>query len=152
MSTDNRITEDLKDVIERNVDAYKGYEKAAEKVNNANLATAFQKQAQQRKQFAVELEAQTHVLGDDAQKKLENGTFESNLHRTWMDFKTAFSADNEEAVLEECIRGEKEALEEYNELINNHSLTSSSYELISNQRNVVQTCLNELKSMERIVD
>lgn len=152
MSTDNNFNNNIKDVIERNIDACQGYEKAAEKVKNPQLSNAFRNQARQRKDFAMSLEAQTNVLGADARQKIENGSFEGNLHRTWMDIKTAFSSDKDEAVLEECIRGEKEALEEYDELLKESVLSSESHNLINSQRQTVQNCLNELERMEELVD
>ncbi|MGB3468629.1 MAG: PA2169 family four-helix-bundle protein [Cyclobacteriaceae bacterium] len=152
MNTDNNLNNNIKDVIERNIDACKGYEKAAEKVSNPQLSNAFREQAKQRKDFALSLEAQANVLGSEARERVENGTFEGNLHRTWMDVKTAFSSDKDEAVLEECIRGEKEALNEYNELLNESTLTGQSYDLINSQRQTVQSCVNELERMEELVD
>lgn len=151
---DNRkeYESEIKDVIERNVDAYKGYAKAADKVKNPKLASTFQNQANQRKQFALELESSAHVLGDDARNKIENGTFEGNLHRTWMDIKTAFSTDKDESIVEECIRGEKEALDEYNELLDKSYISGNLNSLIVKQRETVQQCISDLRQIERVLD
>ncbi len=145
---EKKINDNLKDVIERNFDAYKGYEKAAEKVNNPQLASAFRDQSIQRKKFALELETEANILGAEAREKMEDGTFEGTLHRGWMDVKTAFSANKDEAVLEECLRGEKDSLENYNELIGQTNFAGASHSLITKQRDTVQACINDLTLLE----
>ena len=55
MTTD-KFKAELKDVIERNIDAAKGFEKAAELVRNKNIAGSFERQATLHKNFALELE------------------------------------------------------------------------------------------------
>jgi uncharacterized protein (TIGR02284 family) len=144
--------DDLKDVIKRNVDAMKGYEKAADKVKNSELKNAFQKEAAQRRQFAMDLQNNTHVLEDDAVSKIEDGSFKGNLHRTWMDVKAAFSTDKEEEIVEECIRGERSALEDYDDLLQEKEIVSPERDLIREQRNRVEECIHELERLENVLD
>jgi uncharacterized protein (TIGR02284 family) len=151
MLTEN-VKENLKDVIERNIDACKGYEKAAEKVENYQLAEKFRSQAAQRKKFAVELESAAHVLGPGSLDKIEEGSIEANLHRTWMDVKSIFSTDNEESMLEECIRGEKESLEEYDELIQSGLLTTELSTVVQKQRGTIQETIHDLQQLENQFD
>ena len=146
------VRENIKDVIERNVDACKGYEKAAEKVNNHLLTDAFRQQAAQRKQFALELESTANVLGPDLADKIEDGTFEGSLHRTWMDIKSVFSSDNAESMVEECIRGEKESLDEYDELIRSGVLTSDLSNVVQKQRSTIQQNIQNLQRLEEQLD
>lgn len=40
----------------------------------------------------------------------DEGSFTGTMHRVWMDVKALFSADNDESMLEEAIRGEKRLL------------------------------------------
>ncbi len=144
--------DDLKDVIKRNVDAMKGYEKAADKVNNTELENAFRKEARQRREFALNLQNSTHVLEDNSARKIEEGSFKGNLHRTWMDVKAAFSTDKEEEIVEECIRGEKSALEDYDDLLKEKEIVGPERDLIREQRNRVQECISELKRIEEVLD
>ena len=145
----SNINDNLKDVIERNIDACHGYEKAAEKVHNPRLASTFRDQANQRRQFANELQSIANIQGATSEA---SGTFEASLHRTWMDIKTALSSDKDEAVLEECIRGEKEALDEYNELVNDASLPRGTSQLIDKQRDTVRHCILDLQRLEDKMD
>jgi len=144
---------DLKDVVERNVDAFKGYEKAADKVKNPQLASAFRNQATQRKQFAYELASTANVYEDESTlRKIEDGSFEGNLHRTWMDIKSAFSTDKDESIVEECIRGEKEALDEYEDLTREGTLPGDIGQRIVQQQETVRQNIRELEQLESRLD
>ena len=151
-----KVNDEIKDVIERNIDAYKGYNKAADKVRNPQLAEAFRQEAQQRRTFAAQLENATHAYQNaynkDINEVAEDGSFEGNLHRTWMDIKTAFSSDKDESVVEECIRGEKNALEEYDELLNKQRVTPDSQGLIRSQREEVRNAISKLEQLETRLD
>lgn len=144
--------DDLKDVIQRNVDAMKGYEKAADKVDNTALKNTFRKEASQRRQFASELQNSTHVLGDKNLEDLDDSSFKSDMHRTWMDVKSAFSSDKEEEIVEECIRGERAALEDYDDLLEEKEISGPERDLIRSQRNHVHECISDLKQLERQLD
>ncbi|MCX2744108.1 PA2169 family four-helix-bundle protein [Mangrovivirga sp. M17] len=147
MDTANYESE-IKDVIERNVDAYRGYEKAAEKVKDPNLESVFHQQASQRKQFAYELASTAHVYDDEPTvKQIQDGSFEGNLHRTWMDIKAAFSSDNDEKIVEECIRGEKSALDEYED-ITSHGLPHELENKIHEQERTIRECISDLERIE----
>lgn len=154
MDTTKDIKKDLKHVIVRNIDAKKGYEKAADKVRNPSLENAFRQQATQRFEFASELENNANVFGsrDLRNLDLDDSSFKGDMHRTWMDVKTAFSSDKDEAIVEECIRGEKAALEDYNELLRDNAIASPAREAITRQRDTVQQCINELTTLERQLD
>lgn len=65
MDTVKNLSKALRDAIERNVAAKKGYAEAADKVNGPTLKAAFRKQAAQRMQFAVELQNATNMLSVD---------------------------------------------------------------------------------------
>jgi uncharacterized protein (TIGR02284 family) len=50
-----------------------------------------------------------------------------------MDVKALFAADNDEAMLEEAIRGEKAALEEYQDALKEQDLPRSVFTLLTSQ-------------------
>ena len=54
-------------------------------------------------------------------------------------------------MLEEINRGEKAAIEEYNEIISENEIPASTKELLIEQRNAIQTALNNIKRFEPIV-
>lgn len=144
--------DDLKDVIKRNLDAVKGYEKVADKVQHADLARAFREQASQRRKFALELQNETHVFDDSQIKEINDGSFKGDLHRTWIDLKTALSGDKDEALVEEVIRGEKASLEDYDDLLQDKEVTGPERNLIMAQRDTVKACIDDLKRIEEALD
>ena len=53
-------------------------------------------------------------------------------------------------MLEEAIRGEKAAVEEYQEIINDTSLPSSTKAILVSQKNKIENGLQNIKSLENI--
>ncbi|MBQ0768339.1 MAG: PA2169 family four-helix-bundle protein, partial [Bizionia sp.] len=81
----------------------------------------------------------------------DSGSFKGTMHRNWMTLKSTFSGNNEEAVLEEAIRGEKASLEEYDALITEKNLPPTIDAMILKHRNAIQAALNTDKLNEDIV-
>ena len=80
-----------------------------------------------------------------------DGSFTGTLHRAWMDVKAFFSGDNDESMLEEAIRGDKAAVEEYEEVLNESQLPSNVALVIREQLVKIRTDLNKVKSMEDLI-
>ena len=51
-------------------------------------------------------------------------------------------------MLEEAIRGEKSAIEEYNEIINDTTLPASTKSVLTKHRDNIQNALNKVHNME----
>lgn len=64
--------------------------------------------------------------------------------------QSTFTSDNEESMLEEAIRGEKAAVEEYDTIIADMTLPPSTNSLLTKHRDNVQTALNKVSAMESI--
>ena len=114
MKTRQELASELNDVLERNYDAVNGYKDAARDVENVALKKYFTEQAIERVRFGQEIREEIILLG---QKPVEEGSTMGLLHRTWMNFKTNLTHDNEKEVCEECIKGENAAVEEYDKLL-----------------------------------
>lgn len=74
----------------------------------------FEEQARQRYDFRYELKREIKAFGQSPDK---GGSTKGTLHRNWMNLKGFFSANNEEAMLEEVERGEKVAIDTYNDIL-----------------------------------
>lgn len=98
------LAEQLDEVLKKNIDAQKGYAKASENAESTYLQDFFLRKSNERKSFNDELRTALRT----AYGTIENeGSLKGTLHRTWMDIKNMFSADSDEAMLEECLRGDK---------------------------------------------
>ncbi|RMB58501.1 PA2169 family four-helix-bundle protein [Dokdonia sinensis] len=145
MSYTEKVSNRLNDLLTKNYDAEAGYKQAAEKVSNPKLKNFFNQRAKERYDFGHELKSEIKSFGQEPEK---GTSFTGDAHRTWIDIKTAFSSDKDEAVLEEAIRGEKAAVAEYNEVLSETSLPPSTANLITKERDSVQNALNNVKSLE----
>ncbi|MFD0977554.1 ferritin-like domain-containing protein [Salinimicrobium gaetbulicola] len=149
MSHSNDVTEKLNELLEKNYDAEKGFQNAADDVKNERLKAFFGDKARQRYDFGHELKAEISKFGGTPDK---GTSVKGDVHRAWMDLKSALTSDKEEEVLEEAIRGEKAALEEYNEAINEKELPPSTANLLIKQRNAIERTLQEVKGLEEAFD
>lgn len=144
----NTFSKNINELIEKNNDAYKGFNKAADKAENHQLKTFLSKQSSQRKQFAQELTNELRTADPDF-KADDDGSVTGSLHRTWMDVKSALSGDNDEAILEECLRGEKAARDEYKEALEeNHTLPTNLQSTLRQQLSEIKDTLNRVSRLE----
>ena len=139
------VAEKLNDLLEKTYDAEKGYKKAAENTDNLNLRTFFVRKSNQRKDFGHALKTEIAQFGEEPEK---GGSATGAVHRAWMDTKAFFSSDEAEAMLEESIRGEKAAVDEYEDVLNDTNLPSSTATVLTQQLNAIKNDLNEIKRLE----
>ncbi|QCX01967.1 PA2169 family four-helix-bundle protein [Aggregatimonas sangjinii] len=137
----------LNDLLEKTYDAEKGFKKAAENTDNTPLKEFFQKKAQERYDFGHDLKSEIKSFGQEVDK---GGSLTGAAHRTWMDVKALFSADDAESMLEEAIRGEKAAVEEYDDILGETSLPSTTASLLKTQKSHIENGLNTIKRLEDI--
>ena len=137
----------LNKLLEKTYDAEKGYQKAAENTENVVLKTFFNKKSKQRYNFGHELKDEITSFGQKIEKK---GSIAGAAHRTWMDFKALISSNDSEAMIEEAIRGEKSSIEEYNDVLSETSLPTSTATLLKKQKNQIELDLSTEKIMEKI--
>ncbi|MFS4446495.1 ferritin-like domain-containing protein [Maribacter sp. 2307UL18-2] len=135
----------LNNILEKTYDAEKGYEKAAENTENPALKNFFQRKKQERYDFGHELKTEIKKFGEEVDK---GGSVTGAVHRAWMDTKAFFSADDAESMLEESIRGEKAAVEEYQDVLKDTALPPSTATLLTQQMNKIKADLNQIKRLE----
>ena len=149
MENRDRTIEELNDILAKNYDGLAGYRKAAEKSKNTFLMGYFNRRVNERKIFIDELTSEVRALGGEP---TDDGTIQGTAHRMWLNLKAGFSDDNSEELLEECITGEKNALEEYDDLLEENYVPASTRTLLNKQKRMIQKALMELERQEEIVD
>ena len=137
----------LNDLLEKTYDAEKGFKKAAEITDHNDLKGYFQRKSQQRYDFGHALKSEIESFGQEVDA---GDSLTSKAHRTWMDVKALFSSDNEEAMLEEAIRGEKTSLDEYEDVLKETALPISTETLLMKQKVAIEQSLSTIKRMEDI--
>lgn len=148
MKYSEQISNKLNELLIKNYDAEKGYLNAANNIDSDRLKLYFKRRASERSDFAKEL--RTEIIQYEEEPK-DSGSFKGTMHRNWMSLKSTFSSNNEEAILEEAIKGEKASLEEYNELLKERDLPPSIDSILIKHKNAIQSAINTVKMKEELV-
>lgn len=139
------ISNKLNALLEKNYDAEKGFKKAAENTDHTFLKRYFERKSKERHNFGYELNNEIRSFGERSE---ESGSLTGVAHRAWMDIKAIFSQDSDESMLEEAIRGEKAALQEYKDVLNETSLPISTHTILLKQQDSIESDLNTIKRLE----
>eukprot|EP00389_Voromonas_pontica_P016632 GDKH01026008.1.p1 GENE.GDKH01026008.1~~GDKH01026008.1.p1 ORF type:complete len:158 (+),score=16.61 GDKH01026008.1:61-534(+) len=141
----DKLVNNLQELLEKNYDAEKGFSKAMKDAKNPRLKTFLQQQAAQRSRFTNELSQTIRNLNEQPK---ESGSLTGDLHRTWIDIKSAVSGNEDEAVLEECIRGEKASWEEYSKKLKNENFPPNISDVVQRQASEIHNTLSRVKTLE----
>ncbi len=108
---DNKdVISTLNDLIETSKDGEKGFRECAEDIKRTDLKALFLDRAQGCAVAASELQALVRSLGGDPET---SGSLGGDLHRRWVDLKAMITGKDDEAILNECERGEDVAMKSY---------------------------------------
>jgi uncharacterized protein (TIGR02284 family) len=143
------LVHNLNDLLEKNYDAEKGFRNAMDDSKNPQLKQFLKKQALQKNQFVTELENLVRSLNEEPKEK---GSTKGDLHRTWMDIKTALSSNKDEAVLEECIRGEKASEKEYEKNLEDYKYPPEISKILNKHLSEIRITIAKVKSLEDLAD
>ena len=142
---DNKdIVNELNDLIEMCKDGQKGYQQAAENVDDH---TMFNRSAKERGQAAAELQQEVTRLGAQPET---SGSTAGQLHRTWIDLKSAIgvsdTAERRQRILKECVRGETSAKERFEEALKK-GLPNNVRDTVERQYEQVTASLRAMSDM-----
>ena len=141
----NQLVNNLQELLEQNYDAEDDYKKALKKIEDGTLRSFLKEKAVQHNHYSTELEK---VLRSLNERPKEKGSTKGTFFRAWMDIKTALSFDKDEAVLEECIRGEKEAMKEYEEKLKKHKFPPTIEAVLQKQLSEIRVTVAEIQTLE----
>lgn len=144
MNNREKIVSQLNNILEISHDAEKGYQKASENVESEKLKSFFNEKFKERNDFSYRLKIEINTFWKEAK---ETGSIPGKLHRAWMDTKAFFTADNEEAMVNEAIAGEEIAINFYNTVLEETKLPASTKALLVEQKNSIQDGLRVLKNI-----
>jgi uncharacterized protein (TIGR02284 family) len=133
----------LNGLIETCKDGQQGFTTAAEGIERSDLKSLFFEFAQQRSQFAGELQSLVQSLGGDPEN---SGSVAGALHRGWIDIKSAVMGRDESAILNECERGEDAAKNAYKSALE-ENLPANVLETVQTQYTAVQSAHDRIKAL-----
>lgn len=144
------IITQINHLLIRNIDAEKGYAEAIGKVSDPELKSFMVSQAKQRATFIEELTEMVRTIGGVPNTDTSLG---SDVHRMWMDLRSIFSqninpAHTNQIIKEECLRGEKAAIKEYNKVLEVTNLAPSARKLLQQQQDRIMAAYQFLEHFE----
>lgn len=147
--TNKDVISVLNELIEYSKDGEKGFKTSAEDVKNPELKTYFLQRAGECGSAASELQHQVRALGGDPETST---SVSGDLHRTWVNIKSALTGKDEEAVLNEVERGEDHALKAYKDALEKlgklHMVPGNEvYAIVERQYHGVQRNHDQVKAL-----
>lgn len=141
------LVDNLQELLQKNYDAEKGFKKALEDCNHQNLKGFLKHQAVKRNRFATEIDK---IIRDLDEKPNESGSATGSAHRTWIDVKNAFTGKGDEAILEECLRGDKASIDEYEEKLKKNDFPAKIESVLNKQLDEIKETRTKVKSLENL--
>ena len=150
MKYSDKISNKLNDLLTLTYDAKRGFNLAADKVDNSAIEKFLRDKAHQRETFAKELRSEILTYGNLPE---DSGSIKGDFHRAWMTFLSTVSPKEEEKMLDEVERGEKKILTTYKDILENKEwiLPNSTRDLLNKQRGAIEKALQTSRMYEEIV-
>lgn len=135
----------LNQLIQTCKDGENGFRTAAESVEDSNLRHLLESYAQQRAEFAADLQLEVRRLAEDP---LDTGHAAAALHRSWLDIKSGLTGRDEATVIAECELGEDVAVRAYQKALDSE-LPSDLRMIVERQFVEVKEAHVHIRSLER---
>ena len=142
----------LNSLITINNDRIEGYETASKQTDEFDLKTMFGQFISTSQKCKQELVTEVQALGGEV---AEGTKTSGKFFRAWMDVKAALTGKDRKAILSSCEYGEGEALDTYDEVLENdlEHLTAEQQTLIIAQELLLEADYNRVKTLrDALVD
>ncbi len=146
MSNDD-IIDTLNDLIETSKDGELGFSACAKHVSSTDLQQLFSTRATDCRAAASELQT---MVSDYGGKPETDGSTTGALHRGWVAVRGSLAGYSDEAMLEECERGEDAALGRYRAALRDEDLPEAVRAVIARQQLGVQANHDQIKRLRDI--
>lgn len=155
VNRNDKASRAINDLVETCKDGMKGYETAAESVDNPQIKAELSRFSQQRAQFANELETQARQVGISSQDQstIEGAALDvaGAVHRGWINLKSAVTGHDSKAVLNECENGDAAALKTYEEALTVENLPYNIKSVIEKQHSQILEAKNKITALKQTV-
>ena len=142
MSNDD-IVDTLNDLIETCKDGEFGFEACAKHTQSSELRTLFQQRAAECRTAAAELQPYVVQYGGKAD---QGGSASGALHRGWVAVRGSLVGFSDQAMLDECERGEDAAMARYRKALK-QELPEPLLALVQRQQLGVQRNHDQIKAL-----
>ena len=143
----NDVISTLNDLIETCKDGEQGFRTCAEDIKDAQMKSFFTTRAQSCAEAAAELQQEVRSLGGNPET---SSSIAGALHRRWVDIKGLVTGKDDEAILNECERGEDVAKRSYETALGK-SLPANIKTIVERQYNGVLKNHDQVKALRNQV-
>ena len=143
-NTNDDIVETLNDLIATSLDGELGFTACAERVQSSELRRLFTQRAAECKQAAEELAPYVVQYGGEPDS---SGTTSGSLHRGWVALRGSLAGYTDQAMLDECERGEDAALARYRAALREGTLPEPQRALVASQQLGVKANNDQIKRL-----
>jgi uncharacterized protein (TIGR02284 family) len=139
----------LNDLIETCKDGEEGFRTCAEDIKDTQMKSFFTSRAQSCAEAAAELQQEVRTLGGSPENR---SSISGALHRRWVDIKGVITGKDDEAILNECERGEDVAKRNYAKALekalpaNIKSIVERQYQGVLKNHDQVKAMRNEARA------
>ena len=133
-------------LITINNDRIEGYETASKETEEYDLKTLFTQFISTSQQCKRELVSEVNRLGGE---EAEGTKISGKFFRMWMDVKAALTGKNRKAILDSCEYGEDEALDTYEDVLENDldQLSAEQQTMIIAQKSLLKADHDHVKAL-----
>jgi len=142
----NTQSEYLNDLLTRAYDAEQGFKVAAENAENEALKSWFEANSKQRLTFGHQIKSLLKDLGVEPDK---GASVSGKVHQAFMKVRAAITGTPDAALIEECQRGEKGALDDYQDALTSVEFRTDARKVLEDQAQYVQTQLSALDTISK---
>ena len=139
----DEVVDTLNDLLESCRDGEYGFRECAEHAEAADLKSLFMRHADQCRTAGMELMDKIRQLGGDAD---EGGTTMGAMHRGWVSVRGTLAGYSDQAMLDECERGEDAALARYRKALK-QDLPQDIRSLVERQTEGTQRNHDQIKAL-----
>ncbi len=144
----NYESDKLNVLLKRNYDAERGYKEAAEEVSNEGLKKFFQVNYDERYKFGHDIK---EMLKKENAKPDKGTTIEADAHRVFMKLKELVVSSTNEAILEECKRGESVAINDYEAVVNDTQMKKEYRDILSVHLMSIEDSVRKIEELKKIL-
>lgn len=144
MNKEVNIVSLLNNLLEKNCDAKRGYQKAAEEIDQPTLKGWLMSLAEQRENFKKSIKEEVRSLGG------EPATFSQvtgKIQQSFANPDLLYILNSIEHSLEKCLQYEIRILDDFENLLNQKTVIPSTQNLIIGQRENIKLALMDLEVM-----
>jgi uncharacterized protein (TIGR02284 family) len=138
------IIETLNDLIKTSKDGEYGFTACAKHVSSADLRRLFTQRATECLRAAEELQSLVIQYGGEPETE---GSNTGALHRGWVAVRGSLTGHSDQAMLDECERGEDAALARYRAALREEDLPETLRAVIARQQLGVQANHDQIKAL-----